>query len=379
MMTAHVFGQGRAAIGHLFFLLLFPLLTVFFQACSQYDTDVLGEGFTPLNGLVGSYTHLVYVEYDGGGRVRLWGTHANEVEWEADGARLTIRSRRDSMAYFVYGNALGDTLLPLNGQLRIESDRSFALYLNGLYLHSKRGPAVWCQTDEPVYLVLPAKSQNRLYSEQFETEYDADGYVTEADGTLFTRGPLTLDGTGSLTIVNSAPVRYATELLDSVASHAIYAMGGLSCAYAVNADLTSHYGDAIHVADADVQISDGTWRLTAGRHGICNLEGSVKLNGGTLYGTALGRFVSNPDGFLTYASTCIAASALPSAIGATQQFIWQERIDTLSLRTDSVLTITSTTTSTTTVGKLRPAFDIERPWLLLSTPTLAEADMIRIR
>jgi len=252
------------------FLSILALISV--PGCDEYNTDVLGTKFAPLNSLVSSYVHAVYVEYRDGD-VRIWGPNADLVTAQMEGARLTITSEDDSLALVVYGNAMGDTIAPMHGQLKITMDRDFALYLNGLSLHSDKGPAVEIQAEDHIcYLVVPKNSKNVLSDTLYATQY-LDGSIVEADGCLFVNGQLYLDGTGSLDVRNVAKPRFDSDLGDSIYTHALYARGGLICNYALTATLRSSYGDAIHTSGAEVKLVKGTWNLYPGRDTI-NTEGA---------------------------------------------------------------------------------------------------------
>jgi len=244
--------------------------------CDDYDTDVLGTNFYPLNSLVSSYVHAVYVEYRDGG-VRIWGPNADLVTAHSDGGRLTISSDDDSLALVVYGDAVGDTLNPMDGQLKINMERDFALYLNGLVLHSHQGPAVEIQADDHIcYLVVPKNSKNILSDSLYTTQY-LDGSIQEADGCFYMSGQLYMDGLGTLTLNNVAHPRYDYDLGDSIYTHALYARGGLICNYALTAILSSKYGDAIHTAGAEVKLVKGTWKLYPGRDTINTEEAGFTI------------------------------------------------------------------------------------------------------
>lgn len=244
--------------------------------CDDYNTDVLGTKFLPLNSLVSSYVHAVYVEYRDGD-VRIWGPNADLVNAQKEGVRLTITSNDDSLALVVYGNAIGDTLHPQNGQLKIQMEHDFALYLNGLTLHSDKGPAIEIQSEEHVcYLVVPKNSKNFLSDLHYETQYK-NGFILESDGCLFASGQLYLDGTGSLDITNVAPPRFDADMGDSIYTHALYARGGLICNYALTATLKSKYGDAIHTSGAEVKLVKGTWNLYPGRDTINTEEAGYTI------------------------------------------------------------------------------------------------------
>ena len=242
-------------------------------SCDEYNTNVLGTRFNPANALVSQFVHHVYIEYKDSD-THIWGPYKDLIDVQREGSRLSITSTDDSLALIVYGNAMGDSAHYMNGQLKITIDRDFALYLNGLNIHSNSGPAIEVQDDEQIcYLVVTNGSKNILRDSIYQTQYH-DGSIQEADGCLYVSGQLYLDGKGQLSILNAAEARYDADLGDSIYTHAIYARGGLFCNYALQADLTSCYGDAIHTSGSEVKLINGTWRLYPGRDTI-NTEGAA--------------------------------------------------------------------------------------------------------
>ena len=258
-------------------LKVISLLTILVASgCSEYDTDTIGQEFAPVNSLVSQFVHPVYVEYREGG-VRIWGPYSDVVSANADGARLSITSADDSLALFVYGNAVGDSLNPLDGQLRIDIDRDFALYLNGLSLHSTSGPAIEVQADDHIcYIVVTAGSTNALSDTIYQTQY-RNGAMLEADGCLYVSGQLYFDGRGTLSVRNAAPARWDADWGDSIYTHALYARGGMVCNYALTANLTSLHGDAIHTAGAEVKLVKGTWNLYPARDTINSAGAEIAI------------------------------------------------------------------------------------------------------
>lgn len=247
--------------------------TFFMCSCDEYNTNVLGTRFNPANALVSQFVHPVYIEYKDSD-IRIWGPYKDLIDYQIDGQRLSITSVDDSLALLVYGNAVGDTAHYMNGQLKISIDRDFALYLNGLKLHSNSGPAIEVQADEQIcYLVVSNNSKNVLSDSLYQTQYH-DGSIQEADGCLYVSGQLYLDGKGQLTIQNAAEARYDADLGDSIYTHALYARGGVICNYALQADLTSLHGDAIHTSGSEVKLLNGTWHLYPGRDTI-STEGAA--------------------------------------------------------------------------------------------------------
>ena len=262
--------------------ILFALILVMFCAlpgCDDYDTNVVGTNFSPYNSLVSRFVHPVFVEFRGGG-VRVWGPNAQLVSAERNGGRISITSMDDSLALVVYGNAVGDSLQPLDGQLKVVMENDFAIYLNGLNLHSKNGPAIEVQADDAnCYLVVSNSSTNVLSDTVYQTQY-ANGAIQEADGCLYVSGVLYMDGKGTLTLNNHALPRWDSDWGDSVYTHALYAKGGMICNYALTANLTSLYGDAIHTGGAQVRLVKGIWNLYPGRDTI-NTGGADIIVGDT--------------------------------------------------------------------------------------------------
>ena len=262
----------RLSVFSLFAALIAPCV---WSGCDDYDTDVVGTAFSPVNSLVSRFVHPVFVEYREGD-VRVWGPNAGLVDVERDGSRLSLTTSDDSLALIVYGKASVDSLHPLGGQLKVSADRDFALYLSGLRLQSGHGPAVEVQTGDKVCYVVVTGKTNVLSDSVYTTQY-ADGYIQEADGCIYVSGQLYFDGTGTLTLNNRALPRFDTDLGDSIYTHALYARGGVVCNYALTAKLTSSCGDAIHTSGAPVKLVKGTWNLYPGREAINTEQAEISV------------------------------------------------------------------------------------------------------
>ena len=228
------------------------MLSALLPSCDEYNTDVMGTAFNPANSLVSQFIYPVYVEY-GGGDVRVWGPNKDLVSTTSDGARLTVTTLSDSIALIVYGNAEGDTIKPLHGQLHVMADNDFAMYLNGLRLHSEQGPAIDVESDpdRTCYIVVGHKSDNVL------TDSTDPG---RGFGCIHVDGALYFDGTGTISVTSQS-------------ADAIYAAGGLVCNYALTANLTSLLADAIHTSGNEVRLLKGTWKVYPGRFPV-NTEGA---------------------------------------------------------------------------------------------------------
>ena len=230
------------------------------SGCDDYDTHHdKGTSFEPYNSLVSRFAHPVYIEYKRGG-ARVWGPCSDSIQVEQEGARMRVTTSADSLAIFVYGDAVGDTIHPLHGQLQIESKRNFALYLNGLCLRSNFGPAL--QVDvvgDTCFLVIPGGSKNVLS----DTLYAADAPI-EQRACLSVEGHLYLVGTGTLTLRNVAPP-VMLSATDSLLSHALLSSGNVLCNNSLTAKIISRYGDAIHTRGGEVRLLRGTWHHFAGQ------------------------------------------------------------------------------------------------------------------
>lgn len=245
--------------------------------CDDYDTHHnQGDSFTPYNTLVADFVHLAFVQFQDG-KVKISGPYADAVTVQRqEDARLALSLSDDSLALFVSGNAMGDTLCPLHGQLSIQSNTDFALYLNGLHLHSNEGPALSVEVGQHTcYLVVPKGSTNVL----------TDSILTPSEqvlsdpalGCLSVHGALCLDGTGELKLYNRARPQYVPSLGDTLWPQALYAQRGLTCNYSVAATLVSLYGDAIRTAGGEVKLLKGTWKLCAGRDSLAWLSDTLTV------------------------------------------------------------------------------------------------------
>lgn len=363
---------------------LLPLLTALLMtvaagnllsACGETDGPLPGEQFSPYNRLVKSYTNLVNIRY-AGEEVYVSGPGKDFITAETDSdrpARLTIRSEADGIAFFVYGKTL-------DGQLKIYSTRSYALYLNNAVISSSEGAVIDSQCDETCYLVLCNNSKNVLSdSPEYPIHYDAEGMIEENNACFYTRGRLIFDGTGTLNIESSGTARFEPMIGDTMYIHGISASGGIETPYDVKLNISAAGGDALHAEDSTVYLVKGTFNLTAARHAICNTAGNVIIEEGTLYGTAsYGKFISAPagHGLAVEEGLCFGASAQASDLyPASRQYLWQYRTDTVRLQPDAAI---SAYIGRTKIATLTPlSADIpENPYLLLSSPALKEGDEV---
>lgn len=347
-------------------------------SCGETDGPLPGEQFSPYNRLVKSYTNLVNIQY-AGEEVFVFGPGRDFITTETDHehpARLTIRSEADGMAFFVYGKTR-------NGQLKIYSSRSYALYLNNAIIGSSEGAVIDSQCDEPCYLVLCNNSTNVLTdSPEYPLHYDTEGMLEENNACFYTRGRLIFDGTGTLNITSSASARFEPVLNDTLHIHGINALGGIETPYDVKINISATGGDALHAEDSTVHFLKGTLSLTAARHGICNTAGNIIMEGGNLSGTAsYGKFIATPTGHgLTIDDgLCFGASAQASdLLTETRQYLWQAQNDTVKIKADTTV---NAYIGRTKIAALTPRSDIsiKNPYLLLSSPAFTPEDEITFR
>lgn len=333
-----------------FYILHFTFYLFLLTACSDWNTDKLGEAFVPANSQVRNYTHLVYVEYSAD-EVRVWGPAEHEVTAQIEGLHVALENASDSLALFVYGYPTAkDTLAQTNASLSIRSVAPYALYLAGLSLRSAEVPAIESVGQAPCYVVLPQGSKNQLW------------------GQMRIEGPLYLTGRGSLTIRHDQTCLTAASL---------------QCQYDVKVELSSTEGNGIEL-QGPMRSTLGTWDINAARHGISTPQ-TVTLIGGTYQGTAgEGAFLHSAEGVYVRRPTLQAFSAQSSYILDTAlvaqrydsvQNVWQQRIDTLQLQADSTYQL-YLNSSKNSIKQLKPARSIARPWFLFSNSTILTSDTL---
>lgn len=341
-------------------LLLLLLSVVAWAACSEYDTNSVGQSFLPINSQVRSFTHLVYVEYTPY-EARVWGPRADEVEATVNKLDVELTCQADSLVIVAYGFPSKEEEIS-TGSLTIRSDRNYALYLNSLTLDCRKGPAISSLGKGSCYLVLPQKSVNKLASWGLDVS-------ERGDGCIYADGQIVLGGVGKLSVINH------TESIPGHPTHAISA-AGFQCQYNVNVQLQSLAGDGIHVLNS-MRSSDGTWDIVAGQNGIFAGDSIVLFNG-TYTGTATeGAFLWNRLGAAMRMPKITAASAWASdvldSLSCTQLFdsvqaVWQEKFDDFVLLADSSYKLVDTLN--VVAGTLKCTQEIADPYVLITNATI---------
>lgn len=313
-------------------------------SCSEWDTDSLGSKFVPANSQVRAFTHQVFVEYSAE-EARVWGPSVHEVTATVDGLNVSLENASDSLALFVYGYTA-----PSDATLRIRSSLPYALYLNGLSLHTDHGPALRCEGPAPCYIVAPIKSRNQLY------------------GSVEVEGPLYLTGRGSIAISSRATALTAASL---------------QCQYGLTIDIDSQEGDGIRL-DGPMRSTMGTWTINAAGNGIVSPD-SIVLLGGTYQGVAAdGSFLEAGNGVMVRCPKLTAAAGwnsnvVDSALVALRydsvQYVWQASIDTLTIEADSTYQIYQNRAKTP-FASLRAARTIAQPWFLICNSAITSVDTL---
>lgn len=196
-------------------------------------------------------------------RIDLEGTTAH-VEGEGadvDGTTVTIA---EPGTYVVSGTlSQGQLVIELPG----EEDKA-QVVLEGATVHNETGPALYVKQADKVFLTLAPNSQNHLSD---GTDYALEDDTDEPYATLFSRGDLTINGSGALEVASS--YRHGICSKDD-----LVITGG--------AITVSAPEDALRGRDC-VKVLDGTFDLTAGEDAIKSnkdtdpTRGFVCLDGGT--------------------------------------------------------------------------------------------------
>ena len=244
-------------------------------------------------------------------------------EWETEGATvITLKGDSASVsgsgAYVNNGSVvitnagkyiLSGTLTDGNISVDAYISSKVWLLLDGVDITSSDNAAIRVEEADKVFLTLAEGSQNYLTSgESFSDTAIADG----TNGTIYAHDDLTINGSGSLTIISG--YKHGIDANDDliIAGGTISITAPLDGLHAndslriMNTDLTidagddglmvskeggylhiesgtlnvKAAGDAIHTA-GDITIDDGTITLSAGDDGI-HSDTSVLINGGTV-------------------------------------------------------------------------------------------------
>ncbi|MCR4896399.1 MAG: carbohydrate-binding domain-containing protein [Lachnospiraceae bacterium] len=176
----------------------------------------------------------------------------------------------DGNLYIVTGNTyvLSGTLT--EQQIIVElTSGSARIVLNGLEITNSGGPAIQVNAAQKVILTLAEGSENAIYVSDLDSE---EAVAADLDAAVYAKSDLTVNGAGSLTVTASA-------------GHGIKSTGDLMItdgALTVNAE-----GNAL-MGKTSVQISGGTFDLTAGNDGIKSKDedGCILISGGDFTITA---------------------------------------------------------------------------------------------
>lgn len=333
-------------------LCLFSLSTFWF-ACSEWDTDTIGTAFTPANSEVRAFTHPVYVEYLPSG-VRCFGPYANEVQTSVDGLHVSLSTRADSLALFVYGYpAATDSLALSDASLSIESAHPFALYLNGSSLRRQGAdPLLNLSSSAACHLVLPKSTQNTFY------------------GSIRSAAEIIVSGTGALSVYADSTCLTAHSLL---------------CQYAASLLFYSQRARGIALSGGFLKASSGTWRIDAYQEGILAQDSILLLSGSFRGSSATSAFLQAPKGIYVRKPTLVAVGKLPSAVlvdSATMAMAYdsvqvtrQSFFAEATLKADTACSVYRTTSSTA-LSSFTSRFALVSPYLVLSTASLATTDTL---
>jgi len=149
-----------------------------------------------------------------------------------------------------------------DGSLKIYSDKSFNLLMNGVNITNADGPAINIQSKKKVSVGLMAGTTNSLT--------DGSTYTSSTEdqkGTFFSEGQLVFSGTGILNVKSNAKHGIACDDYINIAGGNITVSGAKT--------------DGIH-ANQYIKMSDGTLNVTATSDAIDCEDGYIEISGGTI-------------------------------------------------------------------------------------------------
>ncbi len=180
----------------------------------------------------------------------------------------------------------------LRGQIVVEAqkDDKLQIVLNGASITSPSGPAIYIKTADKVFLTIAANTNNAI-ADSVSDLLDAE----EADGAIYSKADLTINGTGNLNITGTYKhgVVSKDDLVLADAAIGVTAAGdglrGKDCIKVHEARLViDAQGDGMqsnHTGDKNigyVLLSGGTYDITAGEDGI-QAETRLHTSGGTFH------------------------------------------------------------------------------------------------
>lgn len=197
------------------------------------------------------YTKTVNIAFSGDSATVTNGAGVS-ISYGTNTASIAINSALEGVHYLLSGTSS-------NGYVQITSTHASKVTLNGVNLTSSTGPALSMISAERNFVITAPGSSNSLA--------DGSTYTRAGSGTLYTSGPMILDGKGSLSLVG-------------VKSHAIY---GGSYIRSMGGDIkvSAAAKDAIH-SKTLFRMDRGTLDLTASGDGIDGDSGDIQINGGSI-------------------------------------------------------------------------------------------------
>ncbi len=208
-----------------------------------------------------------------------------------------------------------------DGGLKIYGDKKFKLTLNGLSLHSNRGPAINSQCKKRIFLNVASGTENTLTD---VATYTDDPYYLDASksedrkGCFFSEGNVIMSGTGLLKITglykhalvtdNSFIMRPGANLIiNGAAKNGLHAKGDSDTGIGVlimggyiYANISSEAGKGIKT-DMGVEVTGGVLDLNTSGNGMYDssendtssaagikTDGNIVISGGTISAKSTG-------------------------------------------------------------------------------------------
>ena len=190
----------------------------------------------------------------------------NGVSFEVNGASVVIDAKEDAgnVCYKLSGKTT-------NGTFKLDSEKKFYLFLDGVTITNPNGPAVNIQSKKKAIISLAAGTTNTFTdgASYSDSVVSSNGVTEEQDGAFYSEGTLIFSGSGNLIINGKGSIQHGL-----CSDESIQITGG-------NITIASAAKDAIN-ANEGIIISGGTIELTATGDAIDGGDGSVTILGGSI-------------------------------------------------------------------------------------------------
>jgi trimeric autotransporter adhesin len=246
---------------------------------SIYFDGTLGKAYFVVTGTVNEYsianidsitfidyTNTISIQYNGNVATVLNPLADQGVSVVANGANVVVNSTTETrdICYVLSGNTT-------NGSFKAYSEKRFNLFLNGVELTNKNGPAINIQSGIKAFVHLVNGTSNKLTdgTTYADAPTTSEGKLEDQDATFFSEGKLEFSGDGSLVLKSVNTLKHALASDETIEIHS----GTIKIEGAGK--------DGIHSDDA-VVINGGLVDVTSTSDAIDGGSGYIEINGGTI-------------------------------------------------------------------------------------------------